>query len=46
MRENLPQWDFVIAAYAVGIVAILTLVGWSWVTMRRAEHRRKETRRK
>ena len=46
MRENLAQWDFVIAAYAVGVIGILALVAWSWVAMRRAEARRDRTRRK
>ncbi|WP_338445748.1 hypothetical protein V5F89_11365 [Pelagerythrobacter marensis] len=46
MREGLDQWDFVIAAYAVGIVATLALVVWAWRDMRRAERRRDEARRK
>jgi hypothetical protein len=44
MRENLDQWAFVIAAYAIGIAATLILVGWSWLAMRRAERRREESR--
>ncbi len=46
MREALDQWNFVIAAYVVGVGATLTLVAWSWLAMRRAEKRREETRRK
>jgi len=46
MRETLDQWDFVIAAYAVGIVATLALVAWAWWDMKRAERRREEARRK
>ncbi|MGV2495852.1 hypothetical protein [Pelagerythrobacter aerophilus] len=46
MREALDQWDFVIAAYAVGIVATLALVVWAWWDMKRAERRREEARRK
>ncbi|WP_324827903.1 hypothetical protein [Qipengyuania zhejiangensis] len=46
MREALDQWDFVIAAYAVGIVGTLGMVAWSWAAMKRAEHRREEARRK
>ena len=46
MRENLPQWDFVIAAYAVCIVGIVSLIVWSWAAMRKAEKRREEVRRK
>ena len=40
MREALDQWDFVWAAYAVVVVGIALLVGWSWRAMRRAEARR------
>ncbi len=40
MREELDQWGFVLAAYAVAILATLVLAGWSWLSMRRAEGRR------
>ncbi|AKM06825.1 hypothetical protein [Pelagerythrobacter marensis] len=46
MREGLDQWDFVIAAYVVGIGVTLALVAWAWWDMRRAERRRDEARRK
>lgn len=46
MREGLDQWNFVLAAYAVTIVATLVLLGWSWLAMRKAERRREEARRK
>lgn len=46
MRESLDQWDFVIAAYVVGILATLALVAWAWWDMKRAERRREEARRK
>ena len=46
MREALDQWDFVLAAYAVMIVATLVLVGWSWLAMRAAEKRRDKVRGK
>ena len=46
MREALDQWDFVIAAYAVGVGATLALVVWSWLAMKRAEKRREEARGK
>ncbi len=46
MREGLDQSAFVIAAYAVGVVATLALVAWSWLAMRAAEKRRDEVRRK
>lgn len=44
MREALDQWNFVIAAYAVGVIGTLAMVGWSWLAMRRAEKRREDTR--
>ena len=46
MREGLVQWDFVIAAYAIGIAGTLAMVAWAWATMRRAERRRDEARRR
>ena len=45
-RESLPQWDYVIAAYAVLIVAMAALIVWSWHSMRRAEKRREELKRR
>jgi hypothetical protein len=46
MREALDQWDFVIAAYLVGVGATLALVAWSWLARKRAEQRRDEARGK
>lgn len=46
MREALDQWDFVVAAYAIGIVALLALVAWAWWDMRRAEARRDKVKLK
>jgi hypothetical protein len=31
------RWAFVIAAYAIALLATLILAGWSYATMRRAE---------
>jgi hypothetical protein len=45
MREALDQWNFVIAAYAVGAGGTLAMVAWAWLSMRRSEKRRDETRR-
>ncbi|WP_170002934.1 hypothetical protein [Pseudopontixanthobacter vadosimaris] len=45
MREGLDQWGFVLAAYAIGILATLLLVAQSWLAMRRAEARRAEVKR-
>lgn len=44
MREALDQWNFVVAAYAVGIIGTLAMVGWSWLAMKRAEKRRDAAR--
>ena len=46
MREALDQWDFVIAAYAVGLLGTIVMLVWSWLAMRRAERRRDEVRRR
>ena len=46
MRENLDQWDFVIGAYGVGLLAIVVLVAWAWFDMQRAERRRDDAKRK
>ena len=46
MREALDPWDFVIAAYAVGLVGTIAMIVWSWLAMRRAEKRRDEVRRR
>ena len=46
MRELMDQWHFVVAAYAVGIIGTLAMVGWSWLSMVRAEARRDRIRRK
>ena len=46
MQEGLDQWQYVIAAYAVGVGGTLVLVGWALAAMRRAERRREHTRSK
>ena len=46
MREALDQWDFVIAAYAAGVIGTLGMIAWSWFAMKRAESRREKARRK
>ena len=46
MREALDQWNFVIAAYAVGVIGTVLLVGWSWTAMLAAERRREKAREK
>ena len=44
MKEALDQWDFVLAAYALGIGGTLATVAWSWLAMKRAEARRDRSR--
>ncbi len=44
MREALDQWDFVLAAYAIGIAGTALVAGWSWIAMCRAERRRDRSR--
>lgn len=44
MREATDPWIFVIAAYAIGLGATCALVGWSLLSMRRAERRRDRAR--
>ncbi len=46
MSEVLDPWPFVYAAYALGFGGTLLLAGWSWLAMRRAEHRREKARGK
>jgi len=45
MRETLDPWTFVIAAYAIGIAGTAAMIAWSWISMRRAENRRDESRK-
>ncbi len=46
MRENMAQWDFVLAAYALGLTGLVALTIWAWLSMRRAEARRDAARRR
>ncbi len=46
MREAMDPWTFVVAAYAVGVGAALAMVAWSLLTMKRAEKRRDEARKR
>ena len=46
MREELAQWDFVILAYAVGLVGLAVLSIWAWRAMTSAEAKRDATRRR
>jgi hypothetical protein len=42
----MDPWNFVVAAYAVGVGATLAMVAWSLLTMRRAEKRRDAARKR
>ena len=44
VREILDQWQFVYAAYAIGVGGTLATIIWSWLAMRRAERRRERSR--
>ncbi|MEL6877676.1 MAG: hypothetical protein AAGL68_06210 [Pseudomonadota bacterium] len=46
MREALNQWDYVIAAYVIAIGGLLALTIWAWRSMRAAEKRRDEVKRR
>lgn len=46
MRELPDMMAYVNAAYAVVIVATVLMVVWSWRSMRIAEKRREEAKRK
>jgi hypothetical protein len=46
MREQLNQWDFVLMAYAVGLIALAGLTLWAWRAMRQAEARRDAIKRR
>ena len=44
MREALDQWQFVLAAYAIGVGGTAVMIAWSWLGMRAAERRRERSR--
>jgi hypothetical protein len=46
MREAMDPWIFVAAAYLVGIGATVTMAAWSLLSMRRAEKRRDDARKR
>lgn len=46
MREGLNQWDYVMAALAIGVIGTLLLVGLSLLAMVRSERRRDKVRAK
>ncbi|MES2492263.1 MAG: hypothetical protein V4579_03165 [Pseudomonadota bacterium] len=44
-HEALDQWQYVVAAYAIGLGGTIGLVMHSWLSMRKAEARRDNVRR-
>ncbi|MCJ2185194.1 hypothetical protein [Novosphingobium beihaiensis] len=46
MREALDPWTFVVASYAIGIGATAAMIAWSLLSMKRAEKRREEARKR
>ena len=46
VREALNQWNFVIAAYVVGVGGTVVMIAWSWLSMKRAETKRDEVKRR
>jgi hypothetical protein len=40
LREALNQWNFVIAAYVVGVGGTIGMIVWSWLDMTRSEAKR------
>ncbi len=46
MHEGLNQWDYVVAALAIGVTGTLGLVGWTLAAMVRAERRRDKVKGK
>lgn len=46
MREALDPWTFITAAYAIGVGATAVMVLWSILSMKRAEKRRDEARKR
>jgi uncharacterized protein (DUF2062 family) len=46
VHEKLDQWQFVMAALAIGVIGTLVLVGWTLWAMERSEKRRDKAREK
>lgn len=40
------HWPFIVAAYALTVLGVLLLVGWSWAAMRRLERQAEEVGRR
>jgi len=46
MREAMDPWTFIAASYAIGVGATVAMIGWSLLSMRRAEKRREDARKR
>jgi len=46
MGEHLFQWNYVVAAYLIGVSGTLGLVGWALAAMKASENRREKTRKR
>jgi hypothetical protein len=46
MREAMDPWAFIAASYAIGVGATVAMIGWSLLSMRRAEKRRDDARKR
>ncbi|GGN47462.1 hypothetical protein GCM10011349_15820 [Novosphingobium indicum] len=46
MREAMDPWTFIAASYAIGVGATVAMIGWSLLSMRRAEKRRDDARKR
>ncbi len=44
MRETFDMMAFVHGAYAVTLVSVVVLLGWSWLAMSKAEKKREDAR--
>ncbi|MBH0112947.1 hypothetical protein I5E68_08290 [Novosphingobium sp. YJ-S2-02] len=46
MREAMDPWTFVVASYVIGVGATAAMVAWSLLSMKRAEKRREQARKR
>lgn len=46
MREAMDPWTFVVASYVIGVGATGAMIAWSLLSMRRAEKRRDQARKR
>jgi len=42
----MDPWTFIAASYAIGVGATVAMIGWSLLSMRRAEKRREDARKR